>query len=114
MSPMPVVAGDELRTVIARGGPVLVDFRADWCMQCGPQANVLERVAPAYDKVSFVSVDVGTDPGVADEYGVSGLPALLLFNGSELRTSLMGFSKAPKVRDALDRLVEIEPGPHEG
>lgn len=102
---LPVLAADELRSMIGQGGQILVDFRADWCAQCGPQENVLERVAPSYDGVSFVSVDVGADPTVADEYRVSTLPALLLFSGGELTERLVGFSKAPSVRDALDRMA---------
>lgn len=102
---LPVVADHELGSLIERGGRVLVDFRADWCVQCGPQENVLERVAPAYEAVSFVAVDVGANPEVAERYEVMGLPALLLFAGGELATRLVGFSKAPVVRDALDRLM---------
>lgn len=98
---------DELTTAIASGNALLVDLRADWCAQCGPQAQVLERIAPEFaSAVTFSTVDVGRYPLVADRFGVSGLPALLLFNNGELQETLCGFKRAPLVRQAMARLIE--------
>jgi thioredoxin-like negative regulator of GroEL len=96
----------ELKTAIASGTPLLVDLRADWCPQCGPQEQVLDRLAPEFQgQVLMASLDIGEHPEVADNYGVLGLPALLLFQGGELREILSGFKRAPLVRLALSRLA---------
>jgi thioredoxin 1 len=97
---------EELQVEIGNGRLLLVDMRADWCPQCGPQENVLLRLRADYDgKVHFASVDVGLYPTVAEQYGIIGLPALLLFKNGRLQETLSGFKSAPLVRLALGRLI---------
>jgi thioredoxin 1 len=96
----------ELAGAIDQGRALLVDLRADWCPQCGPQEGVLERVAPEFEGlVTFGSVDVGLHPSVLDTYGVRGLPALLLFNNGQLKETINGFKRAPVIRLALKNLM---------
>lgn len=90
---------------VAAGGVLLVDLHAAWCGQCGPQRAVLERVAPEFPQVGFGAVDVGAHPAVAEDNEVITLPALLLFADGELHRKLVGFSRAPLVREALDGLI---------
>jgi thioredoxin 1 len=97
---------EELQAEISSGRLLLVDMRADWCPQCGPQENVLMRLGDDYEgKVHFASVDVGLYPVVAEQYGIIGLPALLLFKDGRLHETLVGFKGAPLVRLALGRLI---------
>ena len=96
-----------LQTAVASGKPLLVDLRADWCAQCGPQEGVLLRLAPDFaGRVAFASVDVEENTAVLDKYNISGLPALLLFRGGKLQETLRGFKRAPLVRMALHRLLQ--------
>ena len=97
---------EELASAIEQGSALLVDLRADWCPQCGPQEGVLERVAPEFaGQVTFGSVDVGLYPTVLDMYGVKGLPTLLLFNNGEVKGTINGFKRAPIIRLALKNLM---------
>lgn len=100
---LPSWSTDEMERVIASGDAVLVDLRADWCPQCGPQERVLERVLPAFDeRVRFGSVDVAVNPTVVDDYHVQGLPTLLVFRDRRHHSTLAGFKRAPEVRQALE------------
>ena len=100
---------EELRAAIETGEPVLVDLRADWCPQCGPQEAVLERVASLYQgRVRFGSLDVEAHPEIVDTYGVQGLPTMLLFRDGHLFEVLNGFKRAPLVRIALERLLKAQ------
>jgi thioredoxin 1 len=97
---------EELQAAIGNGRMLLVDLRADWCPQCGPQENVLLRIGNEYTgQVYFASVDVDVYPEVAEQYGIIGLPALLLFKNGRLQEALRGFKSAPLVRLALARLI---------
>ena len=96
----------ELDEAVASGEPVLVDLRADWCPQCGPQEAVLERILPGFEGVRFGSVDIGEHEGVADRFGVRTLPSLLLFNRGEHVETVVGFKRGPAVREALTRLLD--------
>ena len=93
--------GAELRAEIAGGGRLLVEFWAPWCVQCGPMASVVERVAETLpEDVSVLKVSV-EDEAVADEFGVSGLPAVSLYLDGEAATSVTGFRRVPALLEAL-------------
>lgn len=104
--PMPRWSTAEMEQTVAGGGTVLVDLRADWCPQCGPQERVLERLQPAFEeRVTFGSVDVEANAAVVERYRVQGLPTMLVFRSGELATTLSGFRRAPEVRQALENLL---------
>ena len=103
---LPRLTPAEMGGLVRTGLPVLIDLRADWCNQCGPQEQVLGRLAPEYEgRVSIGSVDVGVHPTIADEYEVKGLPAFLLFTNGTLTRTLSGFRRAPELRIALAELM---------
>jgi len=102
---IPAWTTEDLDRAVRSGFPVLVDLRADWCPQCGPQEGVLERVLPGFEGVVAGSVDVGRYPEVAERHEVVSLPTLLLLRDGRLAESLTGFKSAPLVRAALQRLV---------
>lgn len=105
--PLQMWSEEELSARISDRRPLLVDLHAEWCSQCGPQTQVLARIAPDFEEsVLMGTVDVGAYPTIADRFGVSSLPALLLFRDGELRETLCGFKRAPLVRAALVRLIE--------
>lgn len=97
----------ELAEAIAGGVTLLIDLQADWCVQCGPQERVLERIAPEYEgRVWLASIDVGLHPSIVDEYEISGLPAMLLFREGVHAETLCGFQRALPLRLALNKLLE--------
>ena len=71
--------------------PVLVDFWAPWCPPCRAIGPTLDALADEYQgKAKIVKVDVDDEPEVASRYGVSSIPALLLFKGGEQVGQLVG------------------------
>lgn len=77
--------------------PVLVDFNADWCGPCQAQAPILEELSADHP---IFSVNVDDQPDLAAEYGVSGIPCLVLFkDGAEItrKTGLQSKSTITKL-----------------
>jgi thioredoxin 1 len=99
----------DVAAAIADGGVVLVDLRSPSCPRCGPQEQVLERIAPSYHgHVTIASVDVVEHPELADDYGVQGVPTHLVFARGELKHTVAGFRRAPELTELLDKTIAAQ------
>jgi thioredoxin 2 len=64
---------------------VLVDVWAPWCGPCRMMAPMFEAAAAELEPdVRLIKVNADEQPQVAADYGVAGIPALLLFRGGRL------------------------------
>lgn len=71
--------------VISADRLVLVDFFATWCQPCKMMHPVLEQVKEALgDKVRVIKVDVDKHGQTASQYGIQGVPTLMLFRKGEI------------------------------
>jgi thioredoxin 1 len=73
-------------------GPVLVDFYAPWCGPCKMLAPLLEQLAGEFaGKVKFAKMNVDEAPNLANQYGITGVPTLMLFRGGKVADQIVGF-----------------------
>ncbi|MCB0119395.1 MAG: thioredoxin [Anaerolineales bacterium] len=93
-----VTEQDFQEEVISAQTPVLVDFTADWCQPCKMIAPIVEQLAGEWDgKVKVVKLDADQNPAIMMQYGVMGIPTLMLFKSGEVKERITGFLPKDKI-----------------
>lgn len=81
-------------------GITLVDFWASWCGPCRMLSPIVEELSKTH-KVGKVNVD--EEMALAQRYGITSIPSLLVFKGGKLVNQSLGYQSL----ESLQALMEV-------
>ncbi len=84
--------------------PVLVDFWAPWCHFCLVAAPVVEEIADELDgKIKVCKFNCDEAQELALSYGVSSIPAFMIFKGGEKKDELVGMTSKSEMLSFIEK-----------
>jgi thioredoxin 1 len=78
--------------------PVIVEFTAVWCSPCKMLDPVVQQIAEELQgRVKVVKLDVDDNPNLTMQYGVMGVPTLMLFVNGNPAQRMTGYQPKDRI-----------------
>lgn len=74
----------EVKTHLAKGKPVVVDFHATWCVPCHQFEPEFKQWAEKHPEAIFLKVDIDKATQLAKDYKVEFVPSVIVMKGDKV------------------------------
>ncbi len=94
------------KEVLKSSNLVLVDFWAEWCGPCKMIAPALEEISEEMNEnLEIKKLNIDENPKTPQEYGVRGIPTLILFKNGEKISEKIGVLPKSKITEWVQESI---------
>ena len=94
------------KEVLEADQPTFVDFWASWCGPCRTIGPIFEELSGEYSgKVKFAKVNVDENPKTPANYGVRGIPTLMMFKGGKMVDQIVGAVPRSQLENIVKKVL---------
>ena len=106
MATIKTTDNDFAAEVLQSDKPVVVDFWAEWCGPCKAIGPALEEISEELgDQVKIVKVNIDENPQTPQQYGVRGIPTLLIFENGQVKAEKIGALPKSKLAEWVEESI---------
>ncbi len=85
---------------------VVIDFYADWCGPCRFLSPILEKLEEEYKgRVRFYKVNVDENSELANYFGITSIPTVLMFKKGRLVNGFIGALPESNIREEIEKAL---------
>jgi len=96
MNVLSITAENFKAEVINSEKPVLLDFWAEWCPPCVMIGPIVDEIAAEQEAVRVGKVNVEDAPELAETFGITNIPLLLLVKNGKTVAQVEGYRPGQK------------------
>jgi thioredoxin len=94
------------KEVLEAEQPTFVDFWASWCGPCRMIGPIFEELSGEYSgKVKFAKMNVDENPKTPANYGVRGIPTLMMFKGGKMVDQVVGAVPRSQLENIVKKVL---------
>jgi thioredoxin 1 len=104
--PIAVTDAEFEQKVLKSDIPVVVDFWAPWCGPCRAIAPILDKLAGEYEgQLTIAKVNTDEEVSWAGQFGIQGIPTLIVFKNGEEVARLVGSRPENAYREIFNNVL---------
>lgn len=105
-TPVTVTDATFVKDVLDVGQPVLVDFWAPWCGPCRMVEPTVKKLASEFaGRLRVAKINVDENPAISNQYGVQGIPTMIVFRNGQIADRWSGALPEPALRSRIQQFI---------